>query len=117
MNYEMINIMQTYPDMKGVFATNDMIALDALKVLEEIDVNIPVIGTDGTMGMLKAVEEETLGITLAQNPFDMGYLSVEKAVNAIKGEHVEKRIDSGVDIVTTNNAKSRIDFLTKNVFK
>jgi ribose transport system substrate-binding protein len=63
MNYEMINIMQTYPNMKGVFATNDMIALGALKVLEEIDVNIPVIGTDGTMGMLKAVEEETLGIT------------------------------------------------------
>jgi ribose transport system substrate-binding protein len=47
----------------------------------------------------------------------MGYLSVEKALKAIKEEHVEKRINSGVDIVTTNNAKSRIDFLTKNVFK
>jgi ribose transport system substrate-binding protein len=47
----------------------------------------------------------------------MGYLSVEKALKASKGEHVEQKIDSGVDIVTTSNAKSRIDFLTKNVFK
>ncbi|WP_285871080.1 hypothetical protein [Metabacillus litoralis] len=42
---------------------------------------------------------------------------MEKALKASKGEHVEQKIDSGVDIVTTSNAKSRIDFLTKNVFK
>ncbi|GAA3312845.1 hypothetical protein GCM10020331_001550 [Ectobacillus funiculus] len=62
--------------------------------------------------MLKAVEEEKLNVALAQNPYDMGYVSVEQALRAIKGEHVDKRIDSGVDIVTKDNAKSRIDFFT-----
>lgn len=47
MNSEIINIMQAYPDVNGVFATNDIIALDALKVIEEKGLNIPVIGTDG----------------------------------------------------------------------
>lgn len=113
----MSNILQTYPDIKGVFATNDNLALDALKVIEEKELKIPVVGSEGTKGMLKAVEEEKLSITLAQNPYDMGYLSVEQALKAIKGEHVDKRIDSGVDIVIKDNAKSRIDFYTKNVFK
>ncbi|MBZ5748910.1 sugar ABC transporter substrate-binding protein [Metabacillus rhizolycopersici] len=117
MSSEMSNMIQTHPTIKGLFATNDIIALDALKVIEEKGLHIPVIGTDGTMGMLQAVEKETLSITLSQNPFDMGYLSVEKALKASKGEHVEQKIDSGVDIVTTSNAKSRIDFLAKNVLR
>ncbi|MFP3125721.1 sugar ABC transporter substrate-binding protein [Ectobacillus funiculus] len=111
------NILQTYPNIKGVFATNDNIALDALKAIEEKDLKIPVVGTDGTRGMLKAVEEEKLNVALAQNPYDMGYVSVEQALRAIKGEHVDKRIDSGVDIVTKDNAKSRIDFYKHKVFK
>ncbi|MBO1511423.1 sugar ABC transporter substrate-binding protein [Metabacillus bambusae] len=117
MNSLMSNIMQTYPDIKGVFATNDNLALDAQKVIEEKSLNIPVVGTDGTMGMLKAVDEDKLSITLAQNPFDMGYLSVMEALKVIKGGTVDKRIDSGVDIITKNNAKSRINFLKKYVFK
>ncbi|MFB9760678.1 sugar ABC transporter substrate-binding protein [Ectobacillus funiculus] len=111
------NILQTYPNIKGVFATNDNIALAALKAIEEKELKIPVVGTDGTRGMLKAVEEEKLNVALAQNPYDMGYVSVEQALRAIKGEHVDKRIDSGVDIVTKDNAKSRIDFYTQKVFK
>jgi ribose transport system substrate-binding protein len=117
MNSLLSNIIQAYPDIKGVFATNDNLALDAQKVLEERALNIPVVGTDGTMGMLKAVDKDKLSITLAQNPFDMGYLSVTEALKAIKGGTVDKRIDSGIDIVTKNNAKSRINFLTKYVFK
>jgi ribose transport system substrate-binding protein len=61
------NILQTYPNIKGVFATNDNIALNVLRVMEEKGLKIPVIGTDGTRGMLKAVEEKKLSITLAQN--------------------------------------------------
>ncbi|GAA3313279.1 hypothetical protein GCM10020331_003050 [Ectobacillus funiculus] len=44
------------------------------------------------MKMVKSVEDGTLSATIAQNPYDMGYLSVEKkALKAIKGEPVAKR--------------------------
>ena len=111
------NILQAYPNIKGIFVTNDSIALHALKVIEERELKIPVIGTYENWEMLKAVEEEKLSVALSQNPYDTGYLSVEQAVKAIKGEHVEKRIDSGVDIITKDNAQANIDFYAKIVFK
>ncbi|WP_078410686.1 sugar ABC transporter substrate-binding protein [Priestia abyssalis] len=111
------NILQTSPNIKGMFVTNDNIALNALKVIEEKELKIPVIGTYENWEMLKAVEDEKLSVALSQNPFDTGYLSVEQALKTIKGEHVEKRIDSGVDIITKDNVKANIDFYAKIVFK
>jgi ribose transport system substrate-binding protein len=110
------NILHSYPDIKGIFATTDDIALKTLNIIEEMELDIPIVGTYGSRGMLKAVEEERLSTTLTQNPHDMGYLSVEQALKAINGEHVEKRVDSGVDIVTKSNAKEKLDFYEKYVF-
>lgn len=112
----MSNILHNYPDIKGVFATNDSIALNALKVIEEKELKIPIIGTEGVGEMLKAIDEKRLDVTLSQNPYDTGYLSVDIALKVIKGEYIEKRIDGGVDIITKDNAKSRIDFYKKEVF-
>lgn len=106
------NILETFPGIKGVFAATDTIATGALTEVKEKGIRIPVVGTDGTMNMVREVEEGTLSATLAQNPYDMGYLSVEQALKVIKGQPVQKRIDSGVDIIIRDNAKEKIDFLT-----
>jgi ribose transport system substrate-binding protein len=105
------NILQTFPNINGVFAAKDTIAIDTLKELTEKEIQIPVVGTDGTMKMLKEVEEERISATIAQNPYDMGYISVENALKAIMGDPLEKRIDSGVDIIIKENSEERIDFL------
>jgi ribose transport system substrate-binding protein len=110
------NVLQTYPDIKGLFVTNEKTAIDALNVVEEQGLNISVIGTHGSMGMIHAVEEDVLGAIAAQNPYDMGYLSVEQALKVIQGEHVAKRIDSGISIITADNAQSVADFYAKKVF-
>jgi ribose transport system substrate-binding protein len=107
----MESILEFHPDVKGVFATDDSLALDALKVIEEKGLNIPVIGTDGTTDMINYVKKETLGTALAQNPYDMGYIGVQQALKAIQGETVSKRIDSGVDIITKDNAEDKLSFL------
>lgn len=109
------NILQANPDIKGVFGTNDMIALGALKAAQEKGMNIPVVGADGIREMVKSIEDGTLPGTVAQNPYDMGYQSVENAVKAIRGETVEKKTDSGVDIITQDNAKEKLDFLKKTL--
>ncbi|WP_169907699.1 sugar ABC transporter substrate-binding protein [Priestia abyssalis] len=109
----MERILQDYPNIKGVFATSDRIALDTLKVIEEKELKIPVIGTEGSRKMVKAIESGVVSATIGQNPYDVGYLSVEQAQKAIKGEYVEKRIDIGVDIVTKDNGKERLDFLNQ----
>ncbi|HEO70144.1 MAG TPA: sugar ABC transporter substrate-binding protein, partial [Candidatus Hydrogenedentes bacterium] len=40
---------------------------------------------------------------VVQNPYLMGYLGVKAAVDHLAGKPVEKRIDTGVTIVTMDN--------------
>jgi ribose transport system substrate-binding protein len=110
----MEEILQENPDLKGVIASSDYVAIPALKVTQEHGLEIPVIGTDGLTEMLTLIKEGTLTSTVTQNPYDMGYLSIEAALKVTKGEKVQPIIDSGVDIITKGNADQRLNFL-KNV--
>ncbi|MFC0273847.1 sugar ABC transporter substrate-binding protein [Metabacillus herbersteinensis] len=109
----METILRDHRDVKGIIASNDGMALNALKVIEEHGLKMPVTGADGITEMLELIEEGTLPGSVAQNPYDMGYLSVETALKVTKGEKVEKNVDSGVDIIIKDNAEQRLNFLTK----
>jgi ribose transport system substrate-binding protein len=108
-------LLRDQPDIKGVVTTHDTIALPAIKELEEQGLSIPVIGPDGLTEMLKFIADETIPGTMAQNPYDMGYLSVETAMKVIQGEKVEPFVDSGVDIIIKENAQHRLNFYKKIV--
>ncbi|HEY4549464.1 MAG TPA: sugar ABC transporter substrate-binding protein, partial [Bacillus sp. (in: firmicutes)] len=108
---EMNAILQEHPDLKGVVTSSDYVAIPALKVTREHGLEIPVTGTDGLTEMLTLIKEGTLTGTVAQNPYDMGYLSIEAALKVTKGEKVQPIIDSGVDIITKGNADQRLKFL------
>lgn len=101
--------------IKGIFAANDIIAIEAIKLLKERNINIPVVGADGITEMLQYVEDGTLKGTIAQNPYDMGFYSVETAVKAIKGEDIADKINSNVDIITKDNASNKLHFI-QNLF-
>ncbi|MEH6948087.1 sugar ABC transporter substrate-binding protein [Bacillus sp. JJ634] len=105
------SILREHPDLKGVIASTDYIALPVLKVLQEKGIQMPVIGASGIPEMLKLVEKGTLPSAVAQNPYDMGYISVQTALKVTKGERVNHFLDSDVDIITKGNAKDRLDFL------
>ncbi|MGZ4161725.1 MAG: sugar ABC transporter substrate-binding protein [Neobacillus sp.] len=109
-------ILNDHPDIKGIITTHDLVAIPVIKVLEEQGLTIPVIGADGIPDMVKLIVDGTISDTVAQNPYDMGYISVETALKVIKGEHVEKFVDTGVDIIIKENAKERLDF-HKNLLK
>lgn len=106
----METILNDHPDVKGVYATSDVLALSAIEIIQKNGFDIPVIGTDGLTEMIKLIEEGTLSSTVAQNPYDMGYLSVGTALKVVKGEYIERNIDSGVDIIIQGNATQRLDF-------
>jgi ribose transport system substrate-binding protein len=106
-------LMRDQPDIKGVLTTHDTIALPAIKELKEQGLSIPVIGPDGLTEMLEFIADETIPGTMAQNPYDMGYLSVETAMKVVQGENVEPFVDSGVDIIIKENAQNRLNFYEK----
>ena len=107
----MEKMLREYPDLKGIIATHDTLALSVIKSLEEKGLNLPVTGADGTTDLIELIESEKIPGTVAQNPYDMGYLSVETALKVTKGENVEEFIDAGVDIIIKGNAEERLDFL------
>ncbi|MFC4767116.1 sugar ABC transporter substrate-binding protein [Effusibacillus consociatus] len=110
------NILQTNPDIKGVFSANDDMAIGALRAIEAKGLKIPVIGTDGTIEAVESIIAGSLAGTVAQSPYEMGYKGVENALKVIRGEKIEKRIDSGVDVISKENAQKKLDFL-KGILK
>lgn len=79
------NILQANPEIKGVFAANDEMALGAIKALgAEAGDEVEVIGFDGTPEGLDAVRKGTLSATVAQQPELLGEAAVKAAVKASK---------------------------------
>ncbi|MGG3920762.1 sugar ABC transporter substrate-binding protein, partial [Geobacillus thermodenitrificans] len=107
----MENILQKNNDVKGVFAANDDMALGVLRAVEAKGLDVKVIGTDGTLEAVESILDGKLAGTIAQNPYKMGYEGVKNALAAINGEKVDKRINSGVEVITKDNAQEKLEFL------
>jgi ribose transport system substrate-binding protein len=107
---ELETILEKHPNLKGIIATNDGLALTAFQTIEDLGYNMPVIGADGINKMIELIKEDELPGTVAQNPYDMGYLSVEAAMKVLNGKDVERNIDSGIDIIIKGIAKERFEF-------
>ena len=104
------NVLQTTPDIAGVFAGNDEEALGALRAITQSGKSVPIIGVDANTDNLKVILQGDLYGSVAQGNYDMGYLGVEKALEVLDGKTIEKRIDSGATMVTKENAQELLDF-------
>ncbi|MBD8554421.1 sugar ABC transporter substrate-binding protein [Rhizobium sp. CFBP 8762] len=109
----MQNILQSTPDVAGVFASSDEMALGALRALQQSNKSIPVLGVDGNSDNLKAILAGDMYGTIAQGNYEMGQIAVEKALEVINGKEIEKRIDSGAKLITKDNAQELVDFRSK----
>ncbi|WP_338655396.1 ribose ABC transporter substrate-binding protein RbsB [Sporosarcina psychrophila] len=95
----MENIMQANPDIKGVFAHNDEMALGALEAIEAAGKEVKVVGFDATDDAVKSVEAGKLAGTVAQKPELIGKKAVEAAVLSLKGETVEASIPVELELI------------------
>ncbi len=104
----MSDILQNNPDVNSVFAANDQMALGALETLRSRDLeqDVTVVGYDGTEEATQAIiDGGGMDATVAQNPYDMGNTCVEEATAAANDEEIEANIDTGVTLVTEENAE------------
>lgn len=100
----MTNLLQAHPDVQGVFAENDEMALGAIKALgSKAGKSVSVIGFDGTPDGLTAVKNGTLYASVAQQPKELGRIAVENALKAAEGKKVEKTVMVPVKVVTAQN--------------
>jgi len=100
------NILQAQPEINGVFAHNDEMVLGAIQAADAAKrANITFVGFDAIDDAVKAVKDGKLAATVAQQPAEMGRLSVETAVKSLKGQTVEKYIPVALSLVTKETAK------------
>jgi ribose transport system substrate-binding protein len=86
----------------GIFAPNESVTLGMMRVLEDNAWagKVKFIGFDASDTLVKGLSDGHIDGLVVQDPVKMGYLGVKTLVSHLKGEPVEKRIDTGVQLVT-----------------
>lgn len=97
------NILQANPDVQGIFAHNDEMALGALEAIKSTGKNIVIVGFDATDDALSAVKKGEMAATVAQQPEQMGAIAVENAVKLMQGKEVPANVPVKVKLVTKAN--------------
>ncbi|HEU4494628.1 MAG TPA: D-ribose ABC transporter substrate-binding protein [Rubrobacteraceae bacterium] len=98
------NVLQSSPEIKGIFAQNDEMALGAVRALgNRAGTDVKIVGFDAVEDALKAIQDGKMNATVAQQPDRIGSLGVENAMKVIEGESVDENIPVPVKLVTEEN--------------
>jgi ribose transport system substrate-binding protein len=100
------NLLNRYGnELAGIFTPNESSTDGMLLALQDIGKagKIRIVGFDASKSLLDAMRAKQLDGVAVQNPMKMGYLGVKTMVAHLKNQPVEKRIDTGVSLVTPEN--------------
>lgn len=103
----MEDILTRRPNVKGVFAANDLMALGAAEAVKARGKTgqVLIVGFDAIPEAAQAVLKGELAASVAQSPYNMGKFGVENALKVLQGQTIPKRIDTGTILVTKANAQ------------
>jgi ABC-type sugar transport system substrate-binding protein len=102
----MEDILTKNPDLKGVFGSNDNMALGAVQAIKNAGLTgkILVVGFDANPDAAAAILAGDMNASVAQAPSNMGKFGVENLIKLIQGESIPPIIDTGTELVTKDNA-------------
>jgi ribose transport system substrate-binding protein len=86
----------------GIFCPNESSTFGMLRVLEDNGWagKVRFVGFDASASLVKALGAGSIDALVVQDPMRMGYLGVKAMVGHLKGEKIERRIDTGVRVVS-----------------
>ncbi|HVE35209.1 MAG TPA: substrate-binding domain-containing protein [Gemmatimonadaceae bacterium] len=95
-------------DLQGVFTPNESSTIGMLLALQDIGKagTVRFVGFDASQSLIDAMRAGHIDGLAVQNPMRMGYLGVKTIVDRLQGKPVERRIDTGVTLVTPTNLDS-----------
>ncbi len=102
----MEDILTANPDVQGIFAANDNMALGAIEALKAAGKleQVTVVGFDANPDAVASILAGEMAASVAQSPYNMGRFGIVYALGAIHGMGVPKRIDTGTTLVDASNA-------------
>jgi len=110
-------LLQAHPNLKAIFAVSAEGAPGAASVLKQQGKagKIILAGFDDLPDTLAAIRDGTVQFCIAQKTYKMGWLSVEKLLDALAGKAIEKEIDTGVLFVTKQNVDTYMEEMKKEL--
>ena len=103
------NPLQRYGDqVNGIFASNEPATTWMLLALQDINKagKVVFVGFDSSLQFVDAMKNGQMQGIVVQNPFAIGEMGVKAMVDSLLGNPVEKRIDTGVMMITPENMNS-----------
>src|SRR4051812_26702212 len=95
-------------ELQGIFTPNESSTAGALLALEDTGRagKIRFVGFDTSNIFVTAMRAKKLDGIVVQDPFRMGELGVTTMVGHLQGKPIEKRVDTGVTLITPANLEA-----------
>ncbi len=89
----------------GIFCPNESTTFGMLRALEDMGLagKVKYVGFDSSERLVQAMRKGYIHGLVLQDPINMGYLGVKIVVAHLRGEQVDKRIDTGSSVATPEN--------------
>ena len=99
------DILTANPDLAGIFASNETSTVGAVNAIRQRNLagKVTLVGFDASPDLVRAIKEGGIDSLVLQDPFKMGYEGVKTIVDKLAGKTPERRIDTGVKLVTKDN--------------
>ncbi len=114
-------MLETNPDLAGVFGTNVFSAGGAGNAVVNAGLGgtVQVVAYDATQEAIELMGKDVVSLVLAQKPFDMGYMAVQfAAADAAGVTSLPRRVETGFAIIDKDNVSdpnySRFIYQTPN---
>ena len=113
------NLLAAHGDVHGIFCPNESSTFGMLMALRgaKLAGKLKFVGFDSSSALVDGLRKGELDGLVLQNPMNMGYLAMKTLAAVIKGEKVEKRIDTGAQVITKANMDepAQKDLLSPNL--
>jgi ribose transport system substrate-binding protein len=100
-------LLSDHRDLDGIFVPNESSTMGVLRALEGLKLagEIKFVGFDANQDLLAALQKDKLHGLVLQDPFDMGYQSVLRAIDYLEGKPPprEKIKTTNLQVVTKEN--------------
>jgi ribose transport system substrate-binding protein len=99
-------MLETNPDLAGVFGTNVFSAGGAGNAVVNAGLGgtVQVVAYDATQEAIELMGKDVVSLVLAQKPFDMGYMAVQfAAADAAGVTSLPRRVETGFAIIDKDN--------------
>jgi ribose transport system substrate-binding protein len=99
-------ILQAHSDIDAFIGINEATATGIASAIDAqglSDKGIIVTGVDATEDVMNGIKNGTISFAVAQNPYQMGYMSVQNAIKVYNGEKVESVTQLACEIMDQSN--------------